>query len=160
MTCDLDTFLFFPVKRICEKRFISKRDHLFMKIWTHRSSWQPKHQARKPKDRELWSSWVLLELITWKCQSLSHIWFFVTPWTVAYQSPLSEEFSWQEYWSRLPCPPPEDLPDPGIEPASLLSLVLAGGFFTTEPSGKPHGMKFTKFWNYQKKISVFCFNYK
>ena len=40
-------------------------------------------------------------------------------------------FSRQEYWSGLPCPPPEHLPDPGIQPTSLISLVLAGGFFTT-----------------------------
>ena len=41
------------------------------------------------------------------------------------------EFSRQEYWSGLPCPPPGDLPDPGIEPTSLVSPVLAGRFFTT-----------------------------
>ena len=40
-------------------------------------------------------------------------------------------FSRQEYWSGLPCPPPEDLSDPGIEPASLMSSALAGGFFTS-----------------------------
>ena len=40
-------------------------------------------------------------------------------------------FSRQEYWSGLPCPPQGDLPDPGIEPASLMSPVLAGGIFTT-----------------------------
>ena len=59
---------------------------------------------------------------------------FETPWTVANQAPLSMEFSRQEYWSGLPFPSPEDLPDPGIEPASL---TLAGEFFTTESSGKP-----------------------
>ena len=37
----------------------------------------------------------------------------------------------------LPFPPPEGIPDPGIEPASLVPLALAGGFFTTEPPGKP-----------------------
>ena len=41
------------------------------------------------------------------------------------------EFSRKEYWSGLPCPPPGDLPDSGIEPASLRSPALAGGFFTT-----------------------------
>ena len=40
-------------------------------------------------------------------------------------------FSRQEYWSGLPCPPPGDLPNPGIEPASLMSPELAGGFFTS-----------------------------
>ena len=52
-------------------------------------------------------------------------------WTVAHQTPLSMGFSKQEYWSGLPCPPPEDLPNPGIEPTSLMSLALAGGFFIT-----------------------------
>ena len=64
-------------------------------------------------------------------QSLSHVQFFKTPWTVARQAPLSTGFSRQEYWSRLPCLPPGDLPDPGIEPTSLISPALAGGFFTT-----------------------------
>ena len=49
----------------------------------------------------------------------SHVQFFVTLWTVAYQVSLSMGFSRQEYWSGLPCPHPEDLPDPGIEPKSL-----------------------------------------
>ena len=53
------------------------------------------------------------------------------PWTVACQALLSMEFSRQEYWSGLPCPPPGDLPDPGIEPACLMSPGFAGGFFTT-----------------------------
>ena len=52
-------------------------------------------------------------------------------WTVARQAPLSMGFSRQEYWSGLPCPPPGDLPDSGIEPASLMSPALAGRFFTT-----------------------------
>ena len=56
---------------------------------------------------------------------------FVTPWTVAHQAPLSMGFSRQEYWSGLPGPFPGDLPDPGIEPTSLVSPALAGGFFTT-----------------------------
>ena len=47
------------------------------------------------------------------------------------------ELSRQEYWSGLPCPPPEDLHNPGIEPVSCISYI-AGGFFTTEPPGKPN----------------------
>ena len=46
-------------------------------------------------------------------------------------------FSRQEYWSRLPFPPPGDLPNPGIKPMSLMFPALAGGFFTLVPSGKP-----------------------
>ena len=56
---------------------------------------------------------------------------FATPWIVARQAPLSMGFSRQEYWSGLPCPPPEDLPNSGIEPLSLMSPSLAGRFFTT-----------------------------
>ena len=48
-----------------------------------------------------------------------HIQLFVTPWTVTSQAHLSTEFSRQEYWSGLPFPPPEDLPDPGIKPHLL-----------------------------------------
>ena len=58
---------------------------------------------------------------------------FATPWIVAHQAPLSMGFSRQEYWSGLPFPSPQDLPDPGIELRSPVSLALAGGFFTTEP---------------------------
>ena len=54
----------------------------------------------------------------------------MTPWTEAHQSPLSMEFSRQEYWSELPFPSLGDLPNPGIE---LESPALAGRFFTTEP---------------------------
>ena len=56
------------------------------------------------------------------CQLLSHVWLFATPWTVACQTSLSMAFSRHKYWSRLPFPLPGDLPDPGIELASLESL--------------------------------------
>ena len=61
----------------------------------------------------------------------SHVRLFPTPWTVDLQAPLSMGFSRQEYWSGLPYPLPGDLPDPGIQPTSLTSSVLAGKFFTT-----------------------------
>jgi len=48
----------------------------------------------------------------------------VTLWTVTCQAPLSMVVSRQEYWIGLPCPPPEDLPDPGIEPVSPVTLAL------------------------------------
>ena len=55
----------------------------------------------------------------WMCaQLLSGVQLFATPWTVACQAPLSMRFSRQDYWSRLPCPPPGDLPDTWIEGAS------------------------------------------
>ena len=58
----------------------------------------------------------------------------MNPWAV----PLSVEFFRQEYYSRLPFPSLGDLPDPGIKPRSPGSPTLAGGFFTTEPPGKPY----------------------
>ena len=51
--------------------------------------------------------------------------------TVAHQAPLSVGLSRQEYWRGFPCPPPGDLPSPGIKPTSLMPPALAGGFFTT-----------------------------
>ena len=61
----------------------------------------------------------------------AHVQLYATLWTVAHQAPLSMGFSRQEYWSGLPCAPPETLPDPGIEPMSLISPALVGRFFTT-----------------------------
>ena len=64
---------------------------------------------------------------------------FETPWTVAHQVPLFMEFSTQEYWSGLPFSSPGDLPELGIKPVSLVvSPAMVGGFFTTEPPGKPN----------------------
>ena len=53
-----------------------------------------------------------------------------TPQTVACQTPLPMGFSRQEDWCGLSLPPPGDLPNPGVEPASPVSPALAGGFFT------------------------------
>ena len=63
---------------------------------------------------------------TLSCFSL--IQFFATLWTVACQGPLPMGFSRQEYWSGLPCPPPGDLPHPGIKSAFLMPPALAGEF--------------------------------
>ena len=56
----------------------------------------------------------------------------------SHQAPLSVEFSRQEYWSGLPCPPPGDLPNPGIKPVSLASLALQADSLYTEPPGKSY----------------------
>ena len=58
----------------------------------------------------------------------SHVRLFATLWTTALQAPLSMR---QEYWRGSPCPPPGDLPNPGIKPAPLMSPALAGRFSTT-----------------------------
>ena len=62
----------------------------------------------------------------------SHVRLFAILWAIAHQSPLSVEFSRQEYCSGLPCSPPRDLPNPEVEPKSLMSPALAGGFLTTD----------------------------
>ena len=67
---------------------------------------------------------------------LSHVWHCTAPWTVAFQAPLSVEFSRQEHWSGLPCPPPGDLPNPGTKSTSLPCSSLAGRFFTTSAAWK------------------------
>ena len=69
-----------------------------------------------------------------KAKSLSPVWLFATPWTVAYQAPPSMGFSKQEYWNGSPFPSPGDLPDPGIEPGSPAFQANA---LTSEPPGKP-----------------------
>ena len=61
----------------------------------------------------------------------SRVQVFASLWTVADQAPLSMGFSWQKQWSGLPCPPPGDLSDPGMEPVSLISPAFSGRFFTT-----------------------------
>ena len=67
---------------------------------------------------------------------LSYVQLFAIPWTVAYQAPLSMEFSRQDYLSGLPLSPPRDLPYPRIEPVSPVFPALAGRLFTTTPPGK------------------------
>ena len=68
----------------------------------------------------------------------SHVQLCATLWIVACQVPLSMGFSRQEYWNGLPCPPPGDLPNPGIKPASLTSPALSGRFFTTDTTWEVH----------------------
>ena len=80
----------------------------------------------------VWTIWTFVG--TEKVKSLSSVWLFAAPWTVAHQAPLSMGFSRQEYWSGLPFPSPGDLPDPGIEPRSP---ELQADALTSEPPGKP-----------------------
>ena len=80
-----------------------------------------------PNELALCSTWwyfMCVCVCVW--HRFSCVWLFVTLWTITHQAPLYMEFSRQEYWSGLPCPPSGDLPDPGIEPTSLMSPALAG----------------------------------
>ena len=86
----------------------------------------------KPKFLSLfWTLFTPMINIFQSCQLLSCVWLFSTPWTIA-QAPLSMEFFRQKYWSVLPFTTPGDLPDPGIEPTSLVSPALAARFCTTK----------------------------
>ena len=83
-----------------------------------------------------------------QAQSLSHV-QLLAPWTVAHQAPLSMPFSRQEYWSGSSFSSPGDLPDPRIKSMSLMSLALAGGFFTTVPPRKPQGNLFYSIYQFK-----------
>ena len=79
-----------------------------------------------------WKSGISRHKLFYVCMltRVSHVQLFEILWTVACQAPLSMGFSRLGHWSELPCPPLGDLPNPGIEPVSLMSLALA-------PLGKP-----------------------
>ena len=82
----------------------------------------------------------------------SHVWLCATLWTVACQAPLSIGVSRQEYWSGLPFPPPEDLPNSEIEPASLIFPELAGGFSTTSITWKSVVLEFQAYQNFLESL--------
>ena len=71
-------------------------------------------------------------------QLFSRAQLFATPGSVAHQAPLSIGFSRQEYWSGLPCPSLEDLPDPGIEPVSPVAPALQADSSMLSHQGKPY----------------------
>ena len=74
---------------------------------------------------------LMMSLLMCVLSRFSHVQLFATVLIVACQAPMSLGFSRQEYWNVLPCPPPRNLPEPGIEPESFMSPALAGGFFST-----------------------------
>ena len=80
----------------------------------------------------------------------SHARLFVTLWTVAHQTSLPMRFCRQEYCSGLPCPPPGDLPNPGIELVSLTPPALASGFFISVTPGKPSLQNLPANWSERK----------
>ena len=103
------------------------------------------------KQRKEWitlTQWVVI----WsrECTGFSRVWLFVTPRTVAHPAPLSMGFSRQESWNRLPCLPPGDLPDPGIEPTSFLSPALVVGLFTTSTTWEAWGWWWGRLRGWQK----------
>ena len=80
---------------------------------------------------ENYNSCVAIETLIYHCVLVSCGRLFATPCAIACEVPQSMEFSRQAHWSGRPCPPPGHLPNPRIEPVSLVSPALAGGLFTT-----------------------------
>ena len=124
----------------CDQQIYSNSEEIWekMKIYYHRLQiWLGEvygELGQIQDNRERRKGLNNLELLA---QSLSHVEFFATPWTLACQAPLSMEFSRQEYWNGLPFPSPGAFPDPGIKPVSPVSLALASVFFTPAPPRKP-----------------------
>ena len=90
-------------------------------------------ESHRPLTNHSWGRLSKLKKV--KVKSLSRAQLFATSWTVSYQSPPSMGFSRQEYWSGLPFPSPEDLPNPGIEPRSP---ALQTDALLSEPPRKPN----------------------
>ena len=111
---DKKPFLSDQCKEIEENNIMGKTRDLFMKIRDTRGTFHASSVQ--------------------SVQSLSCVRLFTTPWTVAFQAPMSMGFSRQEHWSGLPCLPPGHLPNPGIEPRSPALQVDS---LPSEPPGKP-----------------------
>ena len=114
--------------------------------WHQRIWWTGQGRGEKLRTSQLWKENDFISrhlLMCMHAQLLGHVWFYVTPWIIARQAPLSMGFSRQEHWSGLPWPPPGDLLSLGTKSASP---ALTGRFFTTEPPGKPHLL--VSFWKW------------
>ena len=97
----------------------------------------PSTQHSESKDLYDLNSFTVSLTACMHAKSLQSRQLFATPWTVAQQAPLSKGFSRQEYWSGLPCPPPGELPNLGIEPCLLHLLHWQTGSLPLAPPGKP-----------------------
>ena len=89
-----------------------------------------------------------MQHVTCVLNHFSHVQLFATLWIVVHQALLSVGFSRQEYWSGLPCPPPRDLLNPGIEPKSLMSPALAAEFFATSTTWEAQHVTYDTFYIY------------
>ena len=89
-----------------------------------------------------------------RLSSFSCVWLCATLGTIVHQAPLSMGFSRQEYWAELPCPPPGNLPNPGIEPTSLVSPSWAGVFFSSLETWKPECLRGLGNWEESTYLKV------
>ena len=105
---------------------------IFSPVYSHANKYLKLTEAYN-----LYAVWSPLPTQGW-AKSLQSCLTFCNPTNVTHQATLSMGFSRQGYWSGFLCPPPGDLPNPGIEPASLGSPTLAGGFFSTNATWEAH----------------------
>ena len=115
-------------------------------VWSNSQGLPLRHSTGCQNTAKFTCAWVL--------SHFSLVQLFATPWTVAHQAPLSMGFSRQEYWNGLPCPSPEDLPEPGIESASPASPALQADSLITEPPGRTHAWSGVKQNNVRLKRNV------
>ena len=134
--CTCALYIYEPFNELSQSK--SPCNHQPVESWYKASFPVFPQSLHPPFSLKLLTILLILELIfscfyTFMCvlSGFSRVQLFVTLWTLAHQAHLSKGFSRQDYWSGFPCPPPGDLPDPGIESMSLASPVLAGRFFTT-----------------------------
>ena len=112
-------------------------DYLLSHLWLSGSSWLIISISfyfflLTPQTSSLFIHWCTFTCMAESVGCSVVSWLFGTPWTIAHQAPLSIGFSRQEYWSGLPCPSPEDLPDSGFE---LGCLALQADSLPSEPPG-------------------------
>ena len=117
--------------------------------------WRMAHEAL-PRPQISQPSWLSIHYTFTICvlSHFSRVRLCATPWTLAHQAPLSMGFSRQEHWSGLPCPPPGDLPNPGIQPTSP---ALQADSLLLSHRGSPHlhylCLKVVSFFPFEIKIS-------
>ena len=130
--CGCVSLLFFLTPWFILSIYKTKDRYNFKKIWTTAVD-------------DLYSSWTVPRTLTWNILSTNGLCLVAQSCLTLCNSMDSSppgssvhEISQQKYWSELPFPSLEDLPDPGTEPPSPESPALAGGFFTTAPLRKPY----------------------
>ena len=108
----------------------------FCSVCPRDTQWHPQKRSQYLDERK-GNKIRTCEVKKGKRLSLSGLWFFATPWTIARQAPLSMEFFRQKYWNGYPSPPPGDLPDPGIKSKSPM---LQADSLLSESLRKPRKM--------------------